>query len=222
MSKEQLVQRFLAAWAQVPLGKVQGHNKLNLDEDQALLVARQELEALRIEIDDTPGVTIPDVRARAKRMAMTGPLDLIVVDYLQLMRGTGGDKQPREQQVAEVSRGLKGLAKEMECTVLALAQLNRGVEQRQGTRDTKPGDAAAKSASRPRVSDLRESGSIEQDADIITFIHRDSVYTKDEKDKSAEFIIGKHRAGELGTVHLVYEGPFTRFYPQALHHRFDA
>ncbi|MCA9567749.1 MAG: replicative DNA helicase, partial [Myxococcales bacterium] len=160
--------------------------------------ATDALRAARVFIDDTPGLSITDVRSRAKRLkAEQDDLGLIVIDYLQLM--SGDDKRaPREQQISAISRGLKALAKDVDVPVIALSQLNRGVEQR--------------AEKRPMVSDLRESGAIEQDADIILFIYRDEYYNPDSTDKGlAEVIIAKQRSGPTGTCKLVFRGEFTRF-----------
>ncbi len=196
MGREQLVQRLLSSRSRVPLSSIRT-GQLATDDEILLREAAAELSELRVFIDDMAGMSMVDVRARAKRMAMSGPVDLIIVDYLQLMRGTGGAKQSREQEISEISRGLKGLAKEMQCTVLALSQLNRAVEGR--------------ADKRPMMADLRESGAIEQDADIISFVYRDHVYNKDAPEHDAELIIVKHRAGETGTVLMHFDGKFVRF-----------
>ena len=170
---------------------------LSADDEVSLRDAADELSNARFLIDDTPGLSSHDLRARAKLAQMQGPLDLIVVDYLQLAKGTN-PRQSREQEIGEISRSLKGLAKELHCTVLALAQLNRGVEQRPNKR--------------PMMSDLRESGAIEQDADLIAFIYREFVYTKDPAvEHMAELIIAKQRAGSIGDCMLHFEGRLTRF-----------
>jgi replicative DNA helicase len=196
MGREQLVQRLLSSRSRVQLSAIRT-GQVVPDDEILLREAAAELSELRVFIDDMAGVSIVDVRARAKRMAMSGPVDLIVVDYLQLMKGTGGAKQSREQEISEISRGLKGLAKEMHCTVMALSQLNRGVEHR--------------TDKRPMMADLRESGAIEQDADIIAFVYRDHVYNKDAPEHDAELIVVKHRAGETGTVLLHFDGRMVRF-----------
>ena len=200
MRHEELIQRLLAARARVNLRDMAMN--FNENDEIELRNATNELSELRFYIDDTAGLTPVDVRARARRVAMqNGQLDLIIVDYLQLMSGTGGKTQNREQAISEISRSLKGLAKELNVTVIALSQLNRGVESR--------------SDKRPLMSDLRESGAIEQDADVIAAIYRESQYA--EKDKVgtnpnlAELILLKQRAGETGTVLLHWDGKYTRF-----------
>ncbi len=170
-----------------------------------LTYAANTLSKARMQIDDTPALSIREVRARARRFIgdkdARGEKDfgLIIVDYLQLMRGTGGSKQQnREQEISEISRGLKAIAKELNCPVLALSQLNRGLESR--------------TDKRPQLSDLRESGAIEQDADLILFIYRDVVYNPDTEDeKIAEIIVGKNRHGPTNTVKALFEGRYTRF-----------
>ncbi len=185
------------------IGRIdQGHlrtGKLTDEEWPRLADAIERLRTVSLHIDETPGLTPSELRANARRLArQCGKLGLIVVDYLQLMSGstTGGDN--RATELGEISRGLKMLAKELQCPVIALSQLNRSVEQR--------------TDKRPMMSDLRESGAIEQDADIIMFIYRDDYYNKDSKDPGvAEIIIGKQRNGPTGTVRLTFLKPLTRF-----------
>jgi replicative DNA helicase len=149
-------------------------------------------------LDDNPRVTVMEIRAKARRMkARQGGLALIVIDYLQLMSG-GTTAENRQLEVSEISRGLKILARELEVPIIALSQLSRNLETR--------GDK------RPMLSDLRESGSLEQDADVVMFLYRDEVYNKESSDKAmAEVIIAKHRSGPTGTVRLVFRGQFTKF-----------
>ncbi len=197
MSRAQLVTRMMCCLGLVDGNKVRT-GQLDTDEWERLLDASDQLREARIFIDDTPGLSITDVRSRAKRLkAENDDLGLVVVDYLQLM--SGDDRRaPREQQIAAISRGLKALAKDLDVPVIALSQLNRGVEQR--------------AEKRPMVSDLRESGAIEQDADIILFIYRDEYYNPDSADKGlAEVIIAKQRSGPTGTCKLVFQGQYTRF-----------
>jgi replicative DNA helicase len=156
------------------------------------------LSEAKIFIDDTPALTPNDLRARARRIAREHGLSLIVIDYLQLMQGGTGPRENRATEISEISRNLKALAKELSVPVVALSQLNRSLEQRPNKR--------------PVMSDLRESGAIEQDADVIVFIYRDEVYNPDSPDKgTAEIIVGKQRNGPIGTTRLTFLGQFTRF-----------
>jgi len=196
MGREELVQRLLSARARIELTSLR-KGVLSVEDEESLRDAADELSRARFLIDDTPGLSSHDIRARAKLAQMQGPLDLIVVDYLQLAKGTN-PRQSREQEIGEISRSLKGLAKDLHCTVLALAQLNRTVEQR--------------NPKVPMMSDLRESGAIEQDADLIAFIYREFVYTKDPSvEHLAELIIAKQRAGSTGSCYLHFEGRYTKF-----------
>ncbi|MCU0931566.1 MAG: replicative DNA helicase [Serpentinimonas sp.] len=186
------------------IGRInQGHlrtGKLTDDEWPRLTEAIEKLRHVSLHIDETPGLTPAELRANARRLArQCGKLGLIVVDYLQLMSGSTSDGENRATELGEISRGLKALAKELQCPVIALSQLNRGVE----TRTDK----------RPMMSDLRESGAIEQDADIIMFIYRDEYYTKEacKEPGVSEIIIGKQRNGPTGTVKLAFLNALTRF-----------
>jgi replicative DNA helicase len=174
--------------------------KLDADEWSRLADAVDKLGRAQVFIDETPALSIAELRARSRRMARQfgGTLGLICIDYLQLMSGSGGSDENRATELGEISRGLKALAKELQCPVLALSQLNRSVEQRNDKR--------------PMMSDLRESGAIEQDADVILFIYRDEYYNKDSKEPGvAEIIIAKQRNGPVGTVKLTFLKPQTRF-----------
>ena len=174
--------------------------KLAGDEWSRLTEAVDRLKESQVFIDETAGLTAAELRARARRMARQfgGTLGLIVVDYLQLMSGSSGSDETRATEIGEISRGLKALAKELQCPLIALSQLNRSVE----TRNDK----------RPMMSDLRESGAIEQDADVIMFIYRDDYYNKDSKEPGvAEIVIGKQRNGPVGTVKLTFLKPLTKF-----------
>ena len=197
MSRGQLVTRMMCSHALVEGGRVKTGN-LKTSDWERLLESSNVLRTTKVFIDDTPGLSIGDVRSRARRLRSRCPeLGLIVIDYLQLMRGDD-PKESRTQQISAISRGLKGLAKDLDVPVVALSQLNRGVEQRQDKR--------------PMVSDLRESGAIEQDADVIMFIYRDEYYNPDSPDQGlAEVIIAKQRNGSTGKVKLVFQGRFTRF-----------
>ena len=155
------------------------------------------LQEAQLFIDDTPNLTPLELRARARRLKSRHGLGLVLVDYLQLMKGSG-QTENRVNEISEISRSLKGLAKELDVPVVALSQLNRSLEQRPNKR--------------PVMSDLRESGAIEQDADLILFIYRDEVYNEDSPDKgTAEVIIAKQRNGPIGTVRLAFLGRYTRF-----------
>ena len=209
MSKESLLRRMLASEALVNSRKIQT-GFLPREDKGKLLAALERLMESKMFIDDTPGITLAEMRAKARRLKQQeGSLDLIVIDYLQLMTGSVGNNQKkfenRTQEVSAVSRGLKALAKEMRVPVVALSQLSRSSEQRGGDK-------------KPLLSDLRESGSIEQDADVVAFIHRDSYYNKDENGDEdpeskgkAEIIIAKQRNGPTGSVHLAYLADYTRF-----------
>lgn len=184
------------------VGRIENHKirtgRLEDQEWPLLTAAVTRLDTAKLLIDDSPALTVGEVRSRARRLAREhGQLGLIVVDYLQLMQSpASGDN--RVQQISDISRGLKALAKELDVPVIALSQLNRNLEQRPNKR--------------PLMSDLRESGAIEQDADVIVFVYRDEVYNKDSQDKGvAEIIVGKQRNGPLGTVRLTFLGQFTRF-----------
>jgi replicative DNA helicase len=204
MSKESLLRRLLASEALVNSRKIQT-GFLPKEDKGKLLSALERLMESKLFIDDTPGITLPEMRAKARRLKQQeGHLDLIVIDYLQLMAGSNptGKKgfENRTQEVSSISRGLKALAKEMKVPIIAAAQLSRSNEQRIGDK-------------KPLLSDLRESGSIEQDADVVAFIHREEYYDRDNEDikGQAEIIIAKQRNGPTGTVKLAYLADYTRF-----------
>jgi replicative DNA helicase len=210
MSKESLLRRMLASQALVSMQKIQTGFIPKADRGK-LMEALERLAESKIFIDDTPAIALSEMRAKARRLQrQQGGLDLIVIDYLQLMSassfGVGARRyENRTQEVSAISRGLKALAKELRVPVVALSQLSRASEQRGGDK-------------KPMLSDLRESGSIEQDADVVAFIHRDSYYNKDENGEEdpdaknkAEIIIAKQRNGPTGSVHLAYRGDCTRF-----------
>jgi replicative DNA helicase len=204
MSKEQLVQRLLCSLAKVDAGRMRtGH--LAESDWPKLTMAAGQLNETQLFIDDTPAISILELRSKCRRLKAEHGLGMIIIDYLQLM--TGSNTESRQQEISEISRSLKALAKELHVPVIALSQLNRSLESR--------------TDKRPMMSDLRESGAIEQDADVIMFVYRDAVYCDDCKsrertcdkghDKDAEIIIGKQRNGPIGTVHLTFRGEFTRF-----------
>ncbi len=199
MPKEQLVKRMLCSEARVDGSRMRS-GQLWREDWPKLARAAGALSELPVFIDDTPGLSLTELRAKTRRLAAQEGLGLIVIDYLQLMR-SGSKNDSREQEISEISRTLKAIAKELSLPVIALSQLNRGVESR-----------AAKDK-RPQISDLRESGAIEQDADTIMFIYRDEVYNRDnpENKNRAEIIIGKQRAGPTGTVHCAFFNEYTRF-----------
>ncbi|MEF3073799.1 replicative DNA helicase [Methylobacter sp. Wu1] len=197
MPGDSLAMRMMSSLGRIDQHKVRT-GKLDDDEWPRLTSAINLLAETKLFIDDTPALTPTEVRSRARRLVREhGPLGLIVIDYLQLMQSpASGDN--RVQQISDISRGLKALAKELEVPVIALSQLNRNLEQRPNKR--------------PVMSDLRESGGIEQDADLIVFVYRDEVYNPDSPDKGiAEIIIGKQRNGPIGTVRLTFLGQYTRF-----------
>ena len=198
MSREQLVQRILCAEAKVDQHRLRTGD-LSEEDWRKLHETKDKIANIPIFIDDTPGITVRQVRAKARQLKAEKGLGLIVIDYLQLMQGSK-KVENRQQEISEISRSLKGLAKELNVPVLALAQLSRSVEQR----DKK----------RPIMSDLRESGSLEQDADLVMFIYRDEYYNRDSEKKGiAEIIIAKHRNGPVGYVELGFLSEYTKFVP---------
>jgi len=197
MSGEQLAMRMMSSLGRIDQSKVRT-GKLDDDDWARLTSAMGILADAPLFIDDTPALSPTELRARARRMAREHGLGLVVIDYLQLMQSSSGSGENRATEISEISRGLKALAKELHVPVVALSQLNRSLEQRPNKR--------------PIMSDLRESGAIEQDADVIVFIYRDEVYNEESPDKGiAEIIIGKQRNGPIGTVRLTFQGRYTRF-----------
>ncbi len=196
MGHTELTQRILSSEAEVDSQKLRTGRLVEADWTK-IGKAINRLD-VPLYLDDNPRVTVMEIRAKARRMkARQGGLALIVIDYLQLMSG-GTSAENRQLEVSEISRGLKILARELEVPIIALSQLSRNLESR--------GDK------RPMLSDLRESGSLEQDADVVMFLYRDEVYNKESTDKAmAEVIIAKHRSGPTGTVRLVFRGQFTKF-----------
>jgi len=196
MAKDQFVQRMLSSEAYVPI-----HNLKNgiLEEDDwsSLTKAMAILGQAKIYVDDPPSLTVMEMRAQCRRLKMERGLDLVMVDYLQLMDG-GGKHESRQQEISYISRSLKSLARELDCPVIALSQLSRAPELR--------------ADHRPILSDLRESGAIEQDADIVMFLYRDEYYfPESDKPGIGELIIAKHRSGETGSVEMAWLGEFTKF-----------
>ena len=197
MSKEQLVNRILCSESMVDSNKVRT-GKLDEDDWTKLAETIGPLSEAEMYIDDTPGINIMEIRAKCRKLKIEKNIGLVVIDYLQLIQGTNKRNGSREQEISEISRSLKILAKELDVPVIALSQLSRAAEQRPDHR--------------PMLSDLRESGAIEQDADIVMFLYRDDYYNEDsEKKNIAEVIIAKHRGGSTGTVELLWLGNYTKF-----------
>ncbi|MFT5140573.1 MAG: replicative DNA helicase [Lysobacterales bacterium] len=196
MSSLQLVMRLFSSLGQIEQGRLRTGSLDDLDWPK-LTSAMNLLQKSKIFIDETPALSPAELRARARRLKREHDIGLIIVDYIQLM-SVPGTRENRATEIAEISRSMKAIAKELNVPVVALSQLNRALEQRPNKR--------------PVMADLRESGSIEQDADLILFIYRDEVYNSESPDKGkAEIIIGKHRNGETGTVNLAFQGPWLRF-----------
>ena len=208
MSKEQLVTRLLCSESRLDAGRLRtGH--LQDSDWERLMHGAGNLHEAKIYIDDTPAISVLEMRAKCRRMKAEHDIGLIMVDYLQLMRGSSSES--RQQEISEISRSLKALAKELDVPVVALSQLNRSLENR--------------TDKRPMMSDLRESGAIEQDADVIMFVYREAVYCEKCKNKeltcdenherNAEIIIGKQRNGPIGTVNVTFMGEYTKFENQS-------
>ena len=197
MAKEQVANRILSSEAMVDSNKIRT-GQLEDDDWTKLATTLGKLSEAPIYIDDTAGISIMEIRAKCRKLKLEKNIGLVVIDYLQLVQPTGRKNGTREQEISEISRSLKILAKELDIPVIALAQLSRSVEKREDKR--------------PMLSDLRESGSIEQDADIVMFIHRDDYYNDESERKNvAEIILAKHRAGSTGTVDLAWFPNFTKF-----------
>lgn len=198
MSKEQLVQRMLCSEGAIDSQRMRTGGLLD-DDWQRLISAADRLSSAPIFIDDTPGITIMELRSKARRLKLEKGLSLIVIDYLQLMQGRNvGKGDNRQQEISEISRSLKALARELNVPVVALSQLSRSVESRQ--------------IKKPMLSDLRESGSLEQDADIVMFLYREDYYDPDTENKNiTDVIIAKHRNGPVDTIQLYFQKEFTRF-----------
>ncbi|SFQ21331.1 primary replicative DNA helicase [Lachnospiraceae bacterium XBB1006] len=196
MSKEQLMNRFLSAESRVDAQTLRNGN-LNAEEWERLVEGAGVLGESRLIIDDTPGITVTELRSKCRKYKLEYDLSIVIIDYLQLMSGSG-KSESRQQEISDISRSLKALARELQVPVVALSQLSRAVEQRPDHR--------------PMLSDLRESGAIEQDADVVMFLYRDEYYNKDTADKGmAEVIIAKQRNGPTGTINLAWIGEHTRF-----------
>jgi replicative DNA helicase len=202
MSSSELINRLISSEAELSSSKIRT-GQLSEDEWQKLEYKARRLEEAPLYIDDTPAISIFELRAKCRRLKRQYDIDVVVIDYLQLMTGSNESKGNREQEVSAISRALKGIAKELNIPIICLSQLNRSVESRPDKR--------------PQLSDLRESGAIEQDADIVSFIHRPEYYgfTEDENQMSlkgvAEIILSKHRAGAIGDIKLKFIGEFTKF-----------
>lgn len=197
MSKEQLVNRMLSMESNVDSQKLRTGTLTDSDWD-AVVEGIGIIGNSKLVIDDTPGISITELRSKCRKMKLEQGLSLVIIDYLQLMSGSGKSGENRQQEISEISRSLKALAREMQAPVIALSQLSRACETRQDHR--------------PMLSDLRESGAIEQDADVVMFLYRDDYYNKDTEDKDiAEVIIAKQRNGPIGTVNLVWMPQYTRF-----------
>ena len=198
MSKEQLVQRMLCSEATIDSQRLR-IGELEERDWTKLISAADRLSSAPIYIDDTPGITVMEMRSKARRLKIEHDLQLIIIDYLQLMQGSsnkGGDN--RQQEISEISRSLKALARELNVPVIALSQLSRSVESRQ--------------IKKPMLSDLRESGSLEQDADIVSFLYREDYYNPETENKNiTDIIIAKHRNGPVDTVQLFFHKQFTKF-----------
>ncbi len=203
MSKEQLVQRLISQNTRIPTQALRSGN-VRAEDWPKLVRGVAQVSRAPIWIDDSAGVTLMEIRAKVRRLSShlnargEGPLSLVVVDYLQLMVGQNNRSENRQQEIAEISRGLKVLARDLDVPVLAIAQLSRAVEQRHDKR--------------PLLSDLRDSGALEQDADMVMFLYRDEYYNPDSDDKGiAEVIVGKHRNGPTGKVQLAWMEQYTKF-----------
>ena len=197
MSSSQLLQRLLSIEAGIGLQKIR-NGFLDQDDWGKLGLASMKLSNSEINIADLPNVNVLEIRAIARRLKAAGKLDMIVIDYLQLIKGSNAKNDSRQQEISEISRALKGIARELDIPIIALSQLSRATEQRADRR--------------PMLSDLRESGAIEQDADMVLFLYRDDYYNEESEDKGlTEVIIGKQRNGPVGTVKLRFFHEYTKF-----------
>ena len=200
MSRQQLVRRILSSEAGIPANKLRTAHGLSQDDWTRLFMAADRVNKFEMYVDDSPMLTVAQLRGKVRRLKLEHGIGLVAIDYLQLMRPTKSFDS-REREIAEISRNLKALAKELYLPVVALSQLSRDVEKRQDKR--------------PVLADLRESGAIEQDADIVVFLHDLNPQQVDRTHRQVELIIAKHRSGATGTVPLVFNGEFTRFSPAA-------
>ncbi|MDY0404142.1 replicative DNA helicase [Virgibacillus sp. 179-BFC.A HS] len=206
MGAEQLVQRMLCAEGNIDAQRLR-NGQLQAEDWGKLTMAMGSLSNAGIYIDDSPGIRVSEIRSKCRRLKQEHGLGMILIDYLQLIQGSGNSRDNRQQEVSEISRSLKGLARELNVPLIALSQLSRGVEQRQDKR--------------PMMSDLRESGSIEQDADIVGFLYRDDYYDKEsDKQNIIEIIISKQRNGPVGTVELAFVKEYNKFVD--LDHRYQS
>ena len=197
MSKEQLVNRLFSMESRVDSQHLRTGNLSDMEWEK-LIESAAVIGKSNLIIDDTPGISISEMRSKCRKYKLEHNLEMIIIDYLQLMSGSGRSTDSRQQEISDISRSLKALARELRVPVIALSQLSRAVEQRPDHR--------------PMLSDLRESGAIEQDADVVMFIYRDDYYNKDtEKKGIAEIIIAKQRNGPIGTVELVWLPDYTKF-----------
>ncbi len=197
MSKEQLVNRLLSMESGVDAQKLRSGNLADSDWER-LVEGAEGVARSHMIIDDTPGITLAELRSKCRKYKLENNLQIVMIDYLQLMTGSGRGSESRQQEISDISRGLKSLARELNVPVVALSQLSRAVEQRPDHR--------------PMLSDLRESGAIEQDADVVMFIYRDAYYNRDSEDKDlAEIIVAKQRNGPIGPVNLLWMPEFTTF-----------
>ena len=197
MSKEQLVNRLLSMESGVDAQKLRNGNLTDSDWER-LVEGAEGVASSNLIIDDTPGITLAELRSKCRKYKLENQLGIIMIDYLQLMSGGGRGSESRQQEISDISRGLKSLARELNVPVVALSQLSRAVEQRPDHR--------------PMLSDLRESGAIEQDADMVMFLYRDSYYNKDTEMKNlAEVIVAKQRNGPVGTINLLWMPEYTTF-----------
>ncbi|MEI3604426.1 replicative DNA helicase [Pseudogracilibacillus sp. SE30717A] len=196
MGADQLVQRMLCAEGNINSQRLRT-GKLEQEDWGKLTMAMGSLSHAGIYIDDSPGIRVTDIRSKCRRLKQEHGLGMIIIDYLQLIQGSENSRENRQQEVSEISRSLKGLARELEVPLIALSQLSRGVESRQDKR--------------PMMSDLRESGSIEQDADIVGFLYRDDYYDSESEQQNIEIILSKQRNGPTGTVELAFVKEFNKF-----------